>query len=176
MTTAPTDTVIGLNEFFAASEARVDLRRTLNRVAKTLAGTGPPLMTQLHERMQAGDWTGFARLVQRIRKARLSNRTATGTTWSRGRRRAARLGCPTSCRPHMIGGFGLLAYPARYGESGVMTFIVNHDGVVYQRDLGPQGTSDPRRRPRRRRSSRSIRTRRGSVSSRCRHRECQARR
>ena len=38
---------------------------------------------------------------------------------------------------HMIGGFGLLAYPARYGESGVMTFIMNHDGVVYQKDLGP---------------------------------------
>ena len=38
---------------------------------------------------------------------------------------------------HMIGGFGLIAYPARYGDSGVMTFIVNHDGVVYQKDLGP---------------------------------------
>ena len=38
----------------------------------------------------------------------------------------------------MIGGFGLVAWPARYGDSGVMTFIVNHDGVVYQRDLGPQ--------------------------------------
>jgi hypothetical protein len=38
---------------------------------------------------------------------------------------------------HMIGGFGFLAYPAVYGNSGVMTFIVNHDGVVYQKDLGP---------------------------------------
>jgi hypothetical protein len=38
---------------------------------------------------------------------------------------------------HMIGGFGLLAYPAVYGNSGVMTFIVNHDGIVYQKDLGP---------------------------------------
>jgi hypothetical protein len=37
----------------------------------------------------------------------------------------------------MLGGFALVAYPARYGVSGVMTFIVNHDGVVYQRDLGP---------------------------------------
>jgi hypothetical protein len=37
---------------------------------------------------------------------------------------------------HMIGGFGLVAYPATYGNSGVMTFIVNHDGVVYQKDLG----------------------------------------
>jgi hypothetical protein len=40
-------------------------------------------------------------------------------------------------RGHMIGGFGLVAFPAQYGVSGVMTFIVNHDGVVYQKDLGP---------------------------------------
>jgi hypothetical protein len=39
---------------------------------------------------------------------------------------------------HMIGGFGAIAYPARYASSGVMTFIVNHDGVVYQKDLGPE--------------------------------------
>jgi hypothetical protein len=37
----------------------------------------------------------------------------------------------------MIGGFAVVAYPADYGNSGVMTFIVNHDGVVYQEDLGP---------------------------------------
>jgi hypothetical protein len=36
----------------------------------------------------------------------------------------------------MIGGFALAAYPAEYGNSGVMTFIVNHDGVVYEKDLG----------------------------------------
>jgi hypothetical protein len=37
----------------------------------------------------------------------------------------------------MIGGFGLLAFPAQYGVSGIMTFMVNHDGVVYQKNLGP---------------------------------------
>jgi len=36
----------------------------------------------------------------------------------------------------MIGGFALIAYPAEYGNSGVMTFMVNHAGVVYQKDLG----------------------------------------
>jgi hypothetical protein len=36
-----------------------------------------------------------------------------------------------------IGGFAVVAYPARYGNSGVMTFIVNQDGKVYQADLGP---------------------------------------
>jgi hypothetical protein len=38
----------------------------------------------------------------------------------------------------MIGGFALVAYPAEYGVSGVMTFIVNHDGVVYEKDLGKE--------------------------------------
>jgi hypothetical protein len=36
----------------------------------------------------------------------------------------------------MIGGFALIAYPAEYGNSGVMTFVVNHAGTVYQKDLG----------------------------------------
>jgi len=36
----------------------------------------------------------------------------------------------------MTGGFGFVAYPAEYRSSGVMTFIVNEDGLVYQKDLG----------------------------------------
>jgi hypothetical protein len=36
----------------------------------------------------------------------------------------------------MIGGFGMVAYPANYGVSGVMTFVVNHDGIVYEKNLG----------------------------------------
>lgn len=41
----------------------------------------------------------------------------------------------------MTAGFALLAYPAHYGSSGVMTFIVNHEGVVYEKDLG-EGTEE----------------------------------
>lgn len=37
----------------------------------------------------------------------------------------------------LIGGFAVIAYPARYGASGVMSFIVSHDGVVYEKNLGP---------------------------------------
>jgi len=40
-------------------------------------------------------------------------------------------------RDKMIGGFALVAYPADYQNSGVMTFIVNHSGDVFQKDLGP---------------------------------------
>ena len=36
----------------------------------------------------------------------------------------------------MIGGFAVVAYPAAYGNSGVMSFIVNHDGKVFQKNLG----------------------------------------
>jgi hypothetical protein len=39
-------------------------------------------------------------------------------------------------RDKMLGGFALIAAPAEYGSSGVMTFLVNHDGVVYSKDLG----------------------------------------
>jgi len=38
---------------------------------------------------------------------------------------------------HMIGGFALVAFPAAYAVSGITTFIVSHDGIVYQKDLGP---------------------------------------
>jgi hypothetical protein len=38
----------------------------------------------------------------------------------------------------MVGGFAVVASPATYAVSGVKTFIVNHDGVVYQKDLGPK--------------------------------------
>jgi hypothetical protein len=40
-----------------------------------------------------------------------------------------------------VGGFALVAWPATYGNSGVMTFIVNQDGIVYEADLGPDTDS-----------------------------------
>ena len=39
---------------------------------------------------------------------------------------------------NMIGGFALVAWPAEHGETGIMTFIVNQQGRVYQKDLGAQ--------------------------------------
>ena len=52
---------------------------------------------------------------------------------------------------HLTGGFALLAYPAEYGNSGIMSFQVNQSGIVYQSDLGP-GDGDRRRRDHRLRS------------------------
>jgi hypothetical protein len=39
-------------------------------------------------------------------------------------------------RGNLLGGFAVVAYPAAYGNSGIMTFIANQDGNVYQKDLG----------------------------------------
>ena len=39
---------------------------------------------------------------------------------------------------NMIAGFALVAFPAEYGNTGVMTFLVSHHGKVYQKDLGPR--------------------------------------
>lgn len=41
---------------------------------------------------------------------------------------------------HMMNGFALIAFPARYGDSGVMTFVVNQNGIVYEKNLGPATT------------------------------------
>ncbi|QJR16823.1 DUF2950 domain-containing protein [Usitatibacter palustris] len=39
-------------------------------------------------------------------------------------------------KDRMMGGFAVVAFPEKYGVSGVKTFVVNHDGVVYEKDLG----------------------------------------
>jgi len=39
---------------------------------------------------------------------------------------------------NMIAGFALVAFPAQYGSSGIMTFVVNHQGKIFQKDLGPK--------------------------------------
>ena len=42
----------------------------------------------------------------------------------------------------MIGGFALVAAPAEYGVTGVKSFIVSQDGVVYEKDLGPASLNE----------------------------------
>jgi hypothetical protein len=46
---------------------------------------------------------------------------------------------------HMIGGVALIAFPAKYGASGIMTFLINQDGIVYQKNLGPDTATIARR-------------------------------
>jgi hypothetical protein len=42
---------------------------------------------------------------------------------------------------HMIAGFALVAWPAEWGNTGMMTFIVNQRGKIYQKNLGPKTPS-----------------------------------
>jgi hypothetical protein len=46
---------------------------------------------------------------------------------------------------NLIGGFAVLAYPAAYGDSGVMSFLLSHSGVVYQKDLGEDTESEAKK-------------------------------
>ena len=57
------------------------------------------------------------------------------TRFSPGRDRGAPAALDYIVRGKMIGGFALVAYPAQYGNSGVMTFLVNHQGTIYEKDL-----------------------------------------
>ena len=41
----------------------------------------------------------------------------------------------------MRSGFAGIAWPVRYGDTGVMSFMVSHAGIVYEKDLGPNGES-----------------------------------
>jgi hypothetical protein len=43
----------------------------------------------------------------------------------------------------LIGGFGLVAWPAEYGETGVQRFIANQDGEIYQKDIAPLPNGAP---------------------------------
>jgi hypothetical protein len=60
-----------------------------------------------------------------------TNAAPAGTAANGGRRECF-------VRGKLRGGFSLLAYPALYGVNGVMTFMVNHDRVVWQRDFGEE--------------------------------------
>lgn len=48
-------------------------------------------------------------------------------------------------RGNQIGGFAIVAFPAAYGDSGVMTFMLSHEGVVYQKDLGEKTEAEARK-------------------------------
>jgi hypothetical protein len=45
----------------------------------------------------------------------------------------------------MIGGFAAVAYPAKYGVSGVMTFLVSHEGTVYEKNLGENTSAEAKK-------------------------------
>jgi hypothetical protein len=53
-------------------------------------------------------------------------------------RQSAKGGAAEYVDPEMSGGFGIVAWPVHYDASGIMTFVVNQEGVAYEKDLGPE--------------------------------------
>jgi hypothetical protein len=87
------------------------------------AGATPsPLGPLLADRSQGGGYLGY---FYRILKAQGEN--------ARGGAHSYMLG------DKMQAGFALVAWPEEYGESGVMSFLVSHAGIVYEQNLGPDG-------------------------------------
>ena len=79
-----------------------------------------------------------SRLCVRREERRRSPSTAIISAFSPARVLAAKGGAYSYlAHGKLMGGFALVAYPATYGVSGVMAFIVNQDGDVFQKDLGP---------------------------------------
>jgi hypothetical protein len=91
------------------------------------AGEAPSPLGPLFDRMQAGKGGAGKRAPYHGYYYRIL----------KGQGRDARGGAYSYlAQGRMIGGFALVAWPAAYGNTGVMTFVVNQDGVVYQKDLG----------------------------------------
>ena len=87
------------------------------------AGETPsPLGPLLADRTQGGGYFGY---FYRMLKAQGEN--------ARGGAYSYMLG------DQMRAGFALIAWPEEYGESGVMSFLVSHAGIVYEQNLGPDG-------------------------------------
>jgi len=84
--------------------------------------TPSPLGPLLADRSQGGGYLGY---FYRILKAQGDN--------ARGGAYSYMLG------DKMQAGFALIAWPEEYGESGVMSFLVSHEGIVYEQNLGPDG-------------------------------------
>jgi hypothetical protein len=74
--------------------------------------------------VEAGKRVPYQGYYYRVLTAQGSDATGGATSYLHGGR--------------MTDGFGLVAWPATYGASGVMTFVVDQDGIVFQRDLGPE--------------------------------------
>lgn len=90
---------------------------------QTKPGAPPsPLGTLLADRTQDGGYHGY---YYRILKAQ--GKDAKGGAYS------------YLINNRMQAGFALIAWPQKYGETGVMSFIVSHEGIVYEQNLGPKG-------------------------------------
>ena len=119
------DGVPGFASKFVSSPGKRDGLYWETREDEPLSPVGPLLAAAANEGPVTSDSTAFTPFHGYLyRVLTKQGKNAPGGAydyWAKGK---------------LLGGFALLAYPARYGMSGVVSFTVNQDGVVYQKDLG----------------------------------------
>ena len=126
---------------YAAQEARRGAREPVRPEDHQHPGpTGRPGMEERGRHLGTARWARTSPASSsRATPTRRSRTTATTSRSSRGRRPSAPLGeMDFVVQGAMIGGFALVAAPADYEKTGIKTFIVSHDGVVWEKDLGPK--------------------------------------
>jgi len=115
----------------------------VNQYAQRIIST-PGRQDGLAWRNPDGTWDGpigegIARIIEQGYTSRAEPYHGYFFKVLKGQGPAARLGeMDFVVKGVMIGGFALVAAPAEYGVTGVKTFIVSHDGIVYEQDLGPK--------------------------------------
>ena len=130
------------HEYALAKREGYDVNQYAQRIIST-----PGTQDGLAWRKPDGSWDGpigeqIARAIEQGYKSRTEPYHGYFFKVLKGQGAAAPLGeMDFVVNGVMIGGFALVAAPAQYGVTGVKTFLVSHDGVVYEKDLGP-ATSD----------------------------------
>ncbi len=149
---------IGQDEYYAIGVCRAYVKAQREYGDRLASTTGAP---QYAEKFKSAPgkrdglcWPAEGKAKASPLSSFVAEASAEGYDWTRGngprpfngycfkilkRQGAAASGGKKNYISHgeMTGGFALVAYPVRWGQSGIMTFIVNQDGVVYQRSLGP---------------------------------------
>ncbi len=130
--------VAAQDEYFRLDRDSNGLREYARRFIST-PGTHDGLYWPPENQADISPLNGFAEDANLAsRSARSRNLTTAITSASSPRKGRRRLAAPSYLiNGHMLAGYAMVAWPAAYGDSGVKTFICGENGVVYQKDLGP---------------------------------------
>ena len=138
---APGAIALGLAFLYSPKASALDPALDVNQYAQRIIST-PGTQDGLAWRNADGTWggpvgEGVAKAIERGYTERTEPYRGYYFKVLRGQGPAAPLGqMDFVVKNVMIGGFALVAAPAVYGETGVKTFLVSHDGVVYEKDFG----------------------------------------
>ena len=118
----------------AACEATATRKSNISARLTMAARSGSTRRSSSVTRASRTGCTGLSRTARP--RARSASLAISRKLWLHHRRSASAIQRLLLSDPRQTGGFAVLAYPSEYRNSGIMTFIVGKDGVVYQKDLG----------------------------------------